>query len=452
MLAIEKQAERWYPLIDHPVQSQLVKAVNQGVRFPLVPAGRRSGKTERAKRFLVKSAMKKVGRYFAAAPTHDQAEGIWWTDLKELSLSELHPKPPSEGKRTIFLPNGSTIHVIGLDKPQRIEGKPWAGGVIDEFADIKDDAWSSHILPALNTVDPRHPDYLAWCWCIGVPEDLNHYYDLCEKANNGIDPNYKVFTWFSADILDQLHPGLVEQQKKMMSLKQFRREYEASFESATGQIYADYSKENKCNGTIQPHEQLLWMHDFNFTPMSSAIGVVRNESLYILDEIILESAVSRQTAEEFVHRYQDHQNRKLLLFGDPAGRAGEKHGHQSDYTNIEQVLRANGWDVERKVKTKAPAIVDRQNAVRAKIRNALGECSLFVNPEKCSYTDRGLSTVQTLKGSTFLEAVTDFQHITTALGYCVEYLWPVRKPETKLNVKPVGTVNAWNTNRSSRRR
>lgn len=30
------------------------------------------------------------------------------------------------------------------------------------------------------------------------------------------------------------------------------------------------------------------------------------------------------------------------IYGDPAGKAGEKHGHASDYTDIEGVLKANG--------------------------------------------------------------------------------------------------------------
>ena len=45
-LRLDKQLARWYPLKDHPVQCNLVTAVSRGVRFPLVPAGRRSGKTE----------------------------------------------------------------------------------------------------------------------------------------------------------------------------------------------------------------------------------------------------------------------------------------------------------------------------------------------------------------------------------------------------------------------
>ena len=57
LLLLERQQARWYPLKDHPVQLRLLRAVDDGVRFPIVPAGRRSGKTERAKRFLARQAL-----------------------------------------------------------------------------------------------------------------------------------------------------------------------------------------------------------------------------------------------------------------------------------------------------------------------------------------------------------------------------------------------------------
>jgi hypothetical protein len=57
-LLLKRQQARWYPLKDHPVQLSLLGAVDRGVRFPIVPAGRRSGKTERLKRFVAKQAMK----------------------------------------------------------------------------------------------------------------------------------------------------------------------------------------------------------------------------------------------------------------------------------------------------------------------------------------------------------------------------------------------------------
>ncbi|QHJ81775.1 MAG: hypothetical protein [Caudoviricetes sp.] len=423
-LLLDRQLARWYALKDHPVQLALMQAVPSGVRFPLVPAGRRSGKTERFKRFLTKMASADVGPYFAAAPTHSQAKKIFWDDLKQFTLSATHKRRPSESELIIYLDSGSEIHVIGLDKPQRIEGIPWRGGGIDEFADVKADAWEANILPALNTVNPTDPDYRAWCWLLGVPDGLNHYYDLCMKAETGADPNFKVFHWKSAEILP---PDVMDAMKRAMSVKQFKQEFEASFETAGGRIYEDYGKHNLTDATIQPHEQLMWMHDQNFTPLSSAIGVRRNENkdLYLLDEIVLTSAVSRQAAIEFVEKYKDHANKHVLIYGDPAGKAGEKHGHASDYTDIEGVLKENGWRYTRKVKPAHPAIKDRQNAVRTKILTASGDTSLYVNPNTAPWCHKGLATVQLKDGSTFQEDQTNqYQHITTAIGYCVDVEWP----------------------------
>ncbi|ETK19295.1 hypothetical protein H097_10562 [Pseudomonas sp. FH4] len=425
-LMLDRQLSRWYPLKDHPVQLALVAAVAEGIRFPLVPAGRRSGKTERFKRFVVKQASAYAGMYFAAAPTHAQAKKIFWDDLKAFTLCCMHSRRPSESDLIIYLDNGSEIHVIGLDKPQRIEGIPWTGGGIDEFADIKPDAWEANILPALNTVNPTMPDYRAWCWLLGVPDGLNHYYDLCMQAESGEDPNFRVFHWKSAEILPA---DVMDAMKRAMSAKQFKQEFEASFETASGRIYEDYSKANTTNAVIEPHEQLMWMHDQNFTPLSSAVGVRRNngKDLYLLDEIVLISAVSKQAAIEFVDKFKDHQNKHVLIYGDPAGKAGEKHGHASDYTDIEGVLKANGWRYTRKVKAAHPAIKDRQNAVRAKIMTASGDVSLFVNPAKAPWCHKGLSTVQLQTGSSFQEdQKNDYQHITTAIGYCVDVEWPAK--------------------------
>jgi hypothetical protein len=426
-LALDRQRARWYPLIEHPVQVALKDAVLNGVRFPLAPAGRRSGKTERFKRFLVRQANRVPGQYFAAAPTHDQAKKIFWNDLKALSLSAVHPKRPSESERIIFMPNGSELHVIGLDKPQRIEGIPWIGGGIDEFADVKDGAWEGNILPALNTVSPLAPDYRAWCWLFGVPEGLNHYYELCERAEHGDDPNFKVYHWKSAEILPA---DVIADAKRAMSARQFRQEFEASFETASGRVYEDYGKDNYTAATILPHEQLRWFHDFNYTPLSSGVGVVRDyqgrETPYLLEEIILTSAVSRQSALEFVERYKDHGNKHVLLYGDPNGKDGEKHGQASDYLEIEKVLRDNGWKYTRRVKPSTVSIKDGQNAVRAKVRNAADEVSLFVNPKTAPWTHKALATVQFKQGSTFHEEDSDFQHIGTAVRYFIDYEYPVR--------------------------
>ena len=80
----ERYLARWYKLIPHPEQIRLIK---EKKRFKVVPAGRRSGKTERAKRMLIKAALGNPGeKLFAGAPTRDQAKRIWWEDLKTMSF------------------------------------------------------------------------------------------------------------------------------------------------------------------------------------------------------------------------------------------------------------------------------------------------------------------------------------------------------------------------------
>lgn len=420
---LDRQLARWYELKDHPVQLNLITAVNRGIRFPLVPAGRRSGKTERFKRFLVKQTNAVVGQYFAAAPTHTQAVKIFWSDLLSLTLSTTHEKAPSISDRIIYMDNGSEIHIIGLDKPQRIEGIPWTGGGIDEFADIKAEAWEANIYPALNTINPTRPDYRAWCWLLGVPDGLNHYYELCEQAKTDDSNMFEVFHWMTEEIF----PEMAAEAKKVMSEKQYNQEFRAAFETASGRIYDNYSEANETDETIQPHEQLMWMHDQNFTPLSSSIGVRRGNDLYLLDEIVLISAVSKQAAIEFCEKYKYHHNKHVLIYGDPAGKAGEKHGHASDYTDIEGVLKSYDWSYERRIKAAHPAIKDRQNALRAKIKTAAGETSLFVNKKTAPWSHKGLQTVQLQKGSTFQEdQKNQYQHITTAIGYCIDFEWPVQ--------------------------
>ena len=432
---LQRELNRWYRLIDHDVQLSLVRAISEGIRFPIVPAGRRSGKTERAKRFIVKMAMENPGeKYFVGAPTYGQVKKMYWQDLCMLSLQSMHTKKPSQAELIIYFNNNSEIHLIGFDKPARFEGSFWSGGIIDEIADIRAGAWESNIRPALDTYNPTRPDYKPWCWLIGVPDGLNHYYDLAQYAINSGDPEWAFFTWKSSDILPA---ETIAAAKRQMSEKQYRQEYEASFETASGRIYEDYSQENYTGETIKPHEHLCWYHDFNYTPMSSGIGVIRGSDVFLLDEIVLDSAVSSQSALEFVEKFKGHDNKSVTIYGDPSGKAGEKHGHASDYTEIESVLRDNGWKYKRKVKASTLSIKDGQNAVRAKIRNAAGEVSLFVNVNSAPYTHKSLATGQLKAGSSFLEEDSRYQHIGTAIRYMCEYEFPITVNRPIINEKPI---------------
>ena len=391
-------------IIWHPVQYNFY---HSQARFNVSCAGRRSGKTWKAKRKCYVQFLRVPGLYFMGAPTFPQAKGIFWTDLKAAIPSTFWRKKPNETKCILYLRNGSDIEIIGFDAPARFEGRPWTGGMIDETDDLKESAWATHIRPALDTIGLK-----TWVILCGVPEGKKLLFDLSKKP--AYDSEWDYFHWLSADILT---PKTIESAKRDLSALQFRQEYEASFETAEGVVYSDYdSNKNGTRKTIDPRLPLEWTHDFNYTPLSSCIIQEFEDGNYILDEIILKSSVAKNTADEFVNKFKRHQNKRVTIYGDYSGVNGEKHSQSSDYTVIVEILRRNDWIVTRRIKPN-PRIKKGQNALRAQICNSLGVRRLFVNIDKCRYVDKGLSRVELRGGSAFQELENEFQHITTALRY-----------------------------------
>lgn len=228
---------RWEPLKPHLVQHAYW---NSPHRFNLVSAGRRSGKTELAKRKLVKRALRGTEfpdpRFFAAAPTTAQATRIYWGDLKKLVPSDLIART-YEGDHIIRTIMDAEIHVLGMDKPERIEGSPWDGGILDEYGNMKGRAWGENVRPAL-------ADRNGWCDLIGVPEGRNHYFKMDERARaevslRGDGAEFGSFTWFSSDILPAEE---IEAAKRDLHPLVYRQEYEGAFVDFSGAAMFDIEK------------------------------------------------------------------------------------------------------------------------------------------------------------------------------------------------------------------
>ncbi len=223
--------KRWTHFRPHAEQLRLW---NDEHRFRIIPAGRRSGKTELAKRHLARSLFRKSTpgphRFFAAAPTRDQAKRIWWQDLNDL-LKPAWKTIVSVSELRIRTVRGTEVWVIGLDKPMRMEGVSWDGGVIDEYADCKPGTFDAHIRPAL-------ADRQGWLWLIGVPDvdgpaqvEYERFYDI---AMSGSDPEWAAFHWASADILPA---DEIASAKRRMDSRLFEQEMLGKFILTGGRAF-----------------------------------------------------------------------------------------------------------------------------------------------------------------------------------------------------------------------
>jgi len=248
---------RLYTLKPHPVQYRLW---TEEKRFKVVPAGRRSGKTELGKRKLIEAAYEGTmfpdARFFASAPTRDQAKRIFWTDLKAM-VNMQYVSSIMESELKIEFVNASEIHVIGMDKPERIEGTPWDGGIMDEYGNMKKKAWPENVRPSLS-------DRMGWCWLIGVPEGRNHYYNTYREAKADTSNLWGAYHWISADILP---PQEIEAAKRDLDLRTYEQEYEASFVNYAGMAYYCFDEKYSV-GKLEydPINPLIFCFDFNESP------------------------------------------------------------------------------------------------------------------------------------------------------------------------------------------
>lgn len=371
--------ERWHALREHAEQ---VRLWNHPARFKTLPAGRRSGKTEISKRRLVSALIDSVyadtrwtdHRFFAGAPTRDQAKRIWWEDLKALVPREFVAKI-EETNLFIRTAWGAELHVIGLDRPQRLEGVSWDGCVIDEFADTKPGAWQANIRPAL-------ADRLGWAWLIGVPdrESSNQvlYRELVERAKSGVDPEWAFFHWPGSDILPA---GEVEALRQQLDEDTFNQEILGQFILAGGLAFSAFSPANVTTDAVyDPALPLCWSLDFNINPMCSGLIQHAGGKVRVIHEFVLADSDTNTACDAFLEYCEANQinPRGVHVYGDPSGNARDSTSGVSDWAIVRQRLNNIG-PVMRVPRAHAP-LKDTKNALQARIKNAAGQMNLIVHP------------------------------------------------------------------------
>ncbi len=432
---------RVYPLFYHPTQQKIIDdTFTISTRFCIIPSGRRSGKTELAgKRRLVARAVRGVDspnpRYFAGAPTRDQAKRIYWKDLKLLSSPWHNPyKPPSESMLIIYLQGDREIHVVGMDKPSRIEGSHWDGGILDEYGNMKKETWLEHVRPALST--PGRPP--AWCDFVGVPEGRNHYYNLHEKARmeikeRGNKSDWGIYHWLSEDILPKEE---ILAAKRDLDDITYNQEYCGSFESPFGRIY--YSFDDNVHGRKLEYYNYGDLHlcfDFNVSP-GVAIALQEFElNGRTVDGVVGEVHIPKNSnthrvSRKILEKYGKHKG-DVYLYGDSTG--GAKHSSsngKTDWIIIEDILKpAFGKRMKNRVKNVNPRVKDRINSLNSRLMNTLGEVHLYIDPINAKETIRDFENTLVLDGSAgeVDKSNKEHSHLTDSLGYCIYSRYPLKR-------------------------
>lgn len=428
-------------------------------RFAVLPAGRRSGKTLEAKQRLVFGSWHLGGNHHGcltpppgvadptfiyAAPTFAQAKRIIWDSLKALVPRWALRKKPSETELTMHFVTGARLFVGGMDRPERFEGIPIDGAVLDEFADMKPSAWTSSLRPALST-DGRPP---GWAMFIGRPRGKNHFWKLHEEALK-LDDWDTFYPWPSWLILK---PEEIAAARRDLDDRSFRQEYGGEFLADAGRAYYQFGAWNLRSLQYDPTRELLLAFDFNVAP---GVAIVAQDYdlpvdlidcrrcgtlmpgrsgercricrvtlpfetvTAVIDEVYLEdNSNTRKVCMRLIEKWAGIHRGGIVCYGDETGGARKSSSERSDWQTIEDYL-SREWPVFRlDLPSVNPVERDRVVVTNSRLRNAADVSRVFIDQARAPHLVEDLDQTQLDDNGDLDEGPEKLRtHMSDALGY-----------------------------------
>jgi hypothetical protein len=382
------------------------------IRFKCVCGGRRLGKTILSIREMCYQARLPNQNIWYVTTSYRAAKMICWKELKSRLLDLNWIEKINESELTITLKNGSQISLKGAESFQNLKGIRLSYVVIDEAAMVHPDAWYETLRPAL-------ADSQGGAMFISTPLGKNWFYDLYNKQDE--DPN----NWKSWQFTT-LEGGFVpeeeiEQARQEMSDKQFKQEFMASWENFGDLVAWEFKRETHIKELAQPDLRHLFVGmDFNINPGVAAIMVRDKDDLYVIDEIQMYSSNTNDMAIELKRRYPKS---KITAMPDPSGVARKTSANgQTDFT----ILLNAGFDV--KAPRRHDPVMDRINALNARLRSADGQNHLFIS-KRCKYVLESMEKYCFKTGTRIPDKDSGFDHMFDALSYAVAFMFPLRRTQ-----------------------
>lgn len=225
-----------FPYQFRPLQKVVVETMG---RFCILVAHRRFGKTLMVLLHMILSSMtneRKNSKYWYICPQEKQARKNGWDYLKTFA-NFLPNAQTNEGRLelTYDLEDGKGLRTIGLrgvDKGgDSLRGSYLDGVVLDEMKDMPMSVWTQVVSPMLS-------DRKGWAILTGTVGQ-GPWYDLYTKESNNKDSIFKTFL-FKASESKVIDDDELQQQRRIMGDRNFRREYECDWMAIEeGSYYGD---------------------------------------------------------------------------------------------------------------------------------------------------------------------------------------------------------------------
>lgn len=338
------------------------------------------------------------------------AKQIIWAELKELAIrSNWLVGKPNESELTLRLVNGSTLSLRGADSYDSLRGVGINFLVIDEASYVDQRAWREVLRPTLSDTGGK-------ALFISSPSGRDWFYDLWQIGQADEEDWH---SWQFTTIQGGRVPeSEIDAARRDLDDRTFAQEYEAAFVSYFGVVYHAFKyEENVVEAGIDNSQPLHVGIDFNIDPMSAVVAQIREDNTVdVVDEIVIYSSNTNELCEEIVSRYAGY---PIHAYPDPA--ASQRKTSAGGATDL-SILSDYGFRC--RYRNRHPAIRDRVNSVNALFCSASGDRRLFVDSE-CRNVIRSLERQTYKEGTSLPDKTQGYDHINDALGYMIEYLYPV---------------------------
>ena len=392
-----------------PLTKPQAEVIGSKARFRILISGRRFGKTFLAINELARFARFPNKKVWYVAPTYRQAKGICWTDLVERLKYHNWISEVNNSDLTVILRNNSKISLRGADNEQSLRGVGLDFLCMDEFADISPSAWFEVLRPTLSDTQ----GHALFC---GTPRGFGNWaYDMYVKGTN--DKEWESFKYTTLEG-EQVPDEEISQAKDDLDERTFQQEYMASFVNYAGMIYYNFDrKKNIIDSFNRNYETLHIGLDFNVDPMCAVVSVIENDRIFVIDEIQIWSSNTNEMVEEIKRRYE----KRVIVYPDPSAR--QRKTSAGGMTDL-AILKNAGLEV--RCRNSAPFVRDRINSVNAKLKNAKGIHSLFI-VNSCKNVIKSIERQIYKEGTHVPDKDSGYDHFNDALGYMIEYNFPLRR-------------------------
>lgn len=417
----------WHVLRPHKDQDEVWRST---ARFKALACGRGSGKTELARRNIVRqlglarrrSNSHDPALFFFALPTQAQAKRVAWDKLKSLIPSSWLARRNgiSESDKVIKTEWDAQLHLVGMDRPERIEGNQWHGGVLDESCDQKPGAFVRSVRPALS-------HHVGWCWRIGACKrfgpgapEFRAFWERAMSPDSGDD--YAAWNWSSETVLTEAE---IVDAKENLDSRDYDEQYRAIWQGVSGLVFYGFDAvENVSDRAMyDPGKRVIVGSDFNVDPMAWVFMHYHQDldEFHVFDELWMRNTNTLAALNETFRRYGGHQS-GFLFIGDATSRSRNTRASATDYTLIKNDKRFLRSVV--KYPRSNPARADRFASCNAYLHNALDKRRVLINP-KCAHLIHDLDSRAYAEGTREPDDHDDIGHITDAFGYPIHALRPL---------------------------